>query len=110
MEMANSLVTTTAPPHNHREPQESRGPHESHDDHEHRISHGPQDPCDIDKVEAEGLRRALQASRHDTQRNRPEGTSGVGPSCDPSHSASCQAPSLQLAAVGPCRAGTRPHL
>jgi hypothetical protein len=35
MEMANSPIATTAPPHDHCEPQESHGPHESHDDHEH---------------------------------------------------------------------------
>jgi hypothetical protein len=53
--MANSLITTTAPPRDRCEPQESRGPCESRDDREHQISCGPQDPHDIDEAEAEGL-------------------------------------------------------
>jgi hypothetical protein len=98
MEMANLPITTTAPPCDRREPQESRGPHESRDDREHQISRGPRDPRDIDEAEAEGLRHALQASRCNAQWNRPEDTSGAGPSHDPSHSASRQASSLQLRA------------
>jgi hypothetical protein len=98
MEMANSPITTTAPLRDRHEPQESCGPCESRDDRECRISHGPRDPHDIDEAEAEGLRRALQASRCDTEQNRAEDTSGVGPSRDPSHSASCQASSSQLQA------------
>jgi hypothetical protein len=89
MEMANLLVTTTAPPCDCHEPQESHGPCESC---------SPWDPHDIDEAEAEGLRHALQVSHHDTQRNQPKDTSGAGPSCDPSHSALCQASSSQLRA------------
>jgi hypothetical protein len=96
MEMVNLLVTTTAPPCDHCEPQESCGPHESRDDYKCRISCGPRDPRDINKAEAEGLQCALQASHRDAQWNRPEDTSGVGPSCNPSHSASRQASSSQL--------------
>jgi hypothetical protein len=94
--MANSPITTTAPPRDHREPQESHGPRESRDDREHQISRGPRDPHDIDEAEAEGLRHTLQASHHNAQRNQAKDTSGAGPSRDPSHSASRQASRSQL--------------